>query len=155
MGTKKSKAELRAENKEKREKEQEFFVEVIDVYWTLTSLWDSSLESYHDRTKRNEEYNLLLHKYQEMFPTADIGKLKTWINTMRTNYRAELKKELKMKTKTGSGADAVYASTKWYYRPLSFLHDVETPAMSSSTMIPPSSEPTLEEVPADEVIFIQ
>jgi len=69
---------------------------------------------------------------------------------MHTNYRTELKKE--MKNKTGSGAGEVYRSTKWYYIPLSFLRDHELQELSTSNFSENPGSPLNTEQERQEVI---
>ena len=109
-----------------RTEERAFLVELIELYRDLTPLWQTRSKDYNDRTKRAEAYDQLLAKYHERFPDATMDELKRRINTLRTNFRKELKKVLKS-GKTGQ----VYASRAWHFQHLMFLADQEDNISSS------------------------
>ncbi|ELU14684.1 hypothetical protein CAPTEDRAFT_158394 [Capitella teleta] len=103
-----------------RIEERAFLVELIELYRDLTPLWQTRCKEYNDRVKRAEAYDTLLAKYHERHPDATLDDLKRRINTLRTNFRKELKKVLKS-GKSGN----VYASRAWHFEHLMFLADQE------------------------------
>lgn len=68
-----------------------------------------------------------------MFPEASKDDVKKKFNSLRTNYRKELKKHLQS-MKSGSGTDDIYHPTLWYFNEMSFLQDQETASDSQSSM---------------------
>lgn len=55
------------------------------------------------------------------------------INTLRSNYRRELKKVLARK-KSGAGVEDIYVPSVWYFEDLDFLRDHEIQIRGTSTM---------------------
>jgi len=86
-----------------------------------------------DRNKKNHAYDILLKKYQERFPTATLDDVKKKFNSLRTNYRKELKK-VNDSYKSGVGLEDIYQSHLWYFNEIHFFRDQETPAKSRSTL---------------------
>ena len=87
-------------------------------------------KEYNDRNKKNAAYEILLAKYRERYPEATKEDAKKKINTLRTNYRKELKK---VADSMKSGVNETYESSLWYFDALSFLHDQpETLATATS-----------------------
>lgn len=82
---------------------------------------------------KKADYETLLSKYKEMFPKASKDDVKKKLNSLRTNYRKELKKYLQS-MKSGSSADDIYQPTLWYLNEMVFLQDQETPLDSQSSM---------------------
>jgi nitrogen fixation-related uncharacterized protein len=77
----------------------------VSTYIELPALWNVKSKQYHDRDKKNSAYETLLVKYKEMYPDAT-KDVKKKINSLRTNYRKELKKH-HQSLKSGTGADDV------------------------------------------------
>ncbi|XP_047543352.1 uncharacterized protein LOC125075687 [Vanessa atalanta] len=122
-----------AEQDNTKVKEREFIVECIQLYRELPSLWNVKSKEYHNRDKKKVDYETLLSKYKEMFPKASKDDVKKKFNSLRTNYRKELKKHLQS-MKSGSSADDIYQPTLWYYNEMVFLQDQETASDSQSSM---------------------
>lgn len=120
--------------KQKIKMEREFILDCIHLYRELPALWNIKSKDYHDRDKKNTAYDTLLVKYKEMFPDATKDDLKKKFNSLRTNYRKELKKHLQS-MKSGSAADDIYESKLWYYKEMGFLQIHECAADSQSTMV--------------------
>jgi hypothetical protein len=70
--------------------------------------------------KENEKYEHLLRKYRQRFPDADKNQLIKRLNSLRTNFRKELKR-MKGSEKSGTGADDVVGPTLWYFEEIKFL----------------------------------
>ncbi|XP_047505781.1 uncharacterized protein LOC125050180 isoform X1 [Pieris napi] len=122
-----------AEKDNTKVKEREFIVECIQLYRELSSLWNVKSKEYHDRDKKKADYETLLSKYKEMFPEASKDDVKKKFNSLRTNYRKELKKHLQS-MKSGSGTDDIYQPTLWYFNEMFFLQDQETASDLQSSM---------------------
>lgn len=122
-----------AEKENPKLKEREFICECIQLYRELPSLWNVKCKEYHDRDKKNNAYETLLSKYKEMFSQASKDDVKKKFNSLRTNYRKELKKHLQS-MKSGSSTDDVYEPTLWYFKEMLFLKDLESASDSQSSM---------------------
>lgn len=120
-------------------KEREFIVECIQLYRELPCLWNVKSKQYHDRDKKNTAYETLLSKYKEMFPQANKDDVKKKFNSLRTNYRKELKKHLQS-MKSGCGTDDIYQPTLWYYNEMAFLQDQESASDSQSSIPSPRED---------------
>lgn len=59
--------------------------------------------------------------------------MKNKINSLRTNYRKELKK-VKASYRTGTGTEDIYVPALWYYSELNFLQEQEVPVDGYSTI---------------------
>jgi hypothetical protein len=75
-----------------KEDERKFILECIEVYNSLPALWNVKREDYSNRIKKKEQYDHLLRKYTERFPDADKNQLIKKLNSLRTNFRRELKR---------------------------------------------------------------
>lgn len=116
-----------------KEEERRFVLELIELYHELPVLWKVKSKEYSDRNKRYAAYETLLAKYRERYPTATKDDLTKKINSLRTNYRKELKK-VQDSWKSGAGTDDVYESSMWYFEAMNFLADQETPSKSQSSI---------------------
>ncbi|XP_072942157.1 uncharacterized protein [Epargyreus clarus] len=112
-------------------KERKFIRECIQLYRELPSLWNVKSKEYHDRDKKKIAYEILLSKYKEMFPQASKDDVKKKFNSLRTNYRKELKKHLQS-IESGSSTDDIYEPTLWYFKEMFFLQDQESASDSQS-----------------------
>jgi len=59
--------------------------------------------------------------------------LKKKINTLRSNFRKELKK-INDSKRSGAGADDVYEPSSWVFEELTFLTNLEKPVESYSSI---------------------
>ena len=76
-----------------KEDEKKFILECIEVYHSLLALWNVKSKDYSSRMKKKkEQYEHLLRKYTERFPDADKNQLIKKFNSLRTNFRNELKR---------------------------------------------------------------
>ncbi|XP_061380752.1 uncharacterized protein LOC116775412 isoform X3 [Danaus plexippus] len=142
--TRNTEPRIRMANGSAKDKEREFLIGCIELYRDLPALWQTKSKLYHDRDKKNTAYDILLAKYNEMFPRATKEDLKKKINSLRTNYRKELKKHVNS-MKSGAGADSVYEPTLWYFKEMNFLRDQELPLDSESSVDIYRSTPADEE----------
>lgn len=98
----------------------------IETYESPPELWNSSHPSYMNKTRRNLALDKLVNIYSKMKPGANRADVRRKINTLRSNYRKELKK-IVLSKRSGSGADEVYQPTSWVFRALKFPHNSEQP----------------------------
>ena len=122
---------------DKRKQEDRNFILVwIQVYRELPALWKVKSKEYNDRNKKNEAYEILLAKYRERYPHATKEDAKKKINSLRTNYRKELKKaQDSIRSGVVGIIDEIYESSLWYFEALNFLQDQpETQATSVSAV---------------------
>ncbi|KAL4149133.1 hypothetical protein QTP88_003142 [Uroleucon formosanum] len=129
----------------KRNEDIEIIIELLKLYRQHTALPKVKSTEYSDRNLKNEAYNVLIEKYKEVDPNADKEIVKKKINSLRTNYRKELKK-LKASYKSESGTDDIYVPPLWYYNELNFLQDQEVPVDGLSTIILQSEDETQDDV---------
>lgn len=115
-----------------KENDKVFILEFIEVYRGLPALWDIKSKDYTNRAKKGEQYEVLLEKYREKHPEADKQEVVKKINSLRTNFRKELKR-IRDAEKSGAGAEDVEPSL-WYFEEMRFLQIQETPTPSTSTM---------------------
>lgn len=113
--------------------ERKFLLECIEMYETLPALWNTKCKDYSNREKKNQQYDILLLKYKERFPKADKTELIKKFNSLRKNFRKELKK-LNDFGKSGAGADDVSEPTLWYFDQMKFLTNTSEPCSSQSSM---------------------
>lgn len=118
---------------EKKKEDRKFMLEVIETYESLPALWKIKSEDYSNRDKKADAYKVLLEKYREKYPAANVEELKKRLNSMRTNFRSELRK-MERSAKSGAGTDDLYTPTLWYFDAMMFLRSQETTAPSSSTI---------------------
>ncbi|XP_077286471.1 uncharacterized protein LOC143911471 [Arctopsyche grandis] len=160
---------------------REFLVEFIQLYRNFPALWQVGSKDYTDRKKKAEAYEILISKFKEIEPNANRETVKRKINSMRSNYRKELRK-IRMLQKAEDDTPRYFEPTLWYFDELAFLGqhevsddgiitlpgcEVDVLAMDdnslgddiSKTMSTPTSTPKLDrkrprEDPQKEVLFI-
>lgn len=116
-----------------KEEERTFILELIEVYHSLPALWNTKSKEYSNRIKKNEQYDELLQKYKEKYPEADKKQLISKLNSLRTNFRKELKK-INDSERSGVGISDVVEPTLWYFNEMKFLIGIEEPCSSQNTM---------------------
>lgn len=112
--------------------DRQFMLEFMEVYHSLPALWDIKCKDCTNRGKKNEQYDVLIEKYRENFPDADKQEVIKKVNSLRTNFRKELKM-IRDAEKSGVGAEDVEPSL-WYSEEMRFLQNLETPTTSMNTM---------------------
>lgn len=75
----------------------------------------------------------MLRKYRENYPDADKSQLVKKFNSLRTNFRKELKR-IKDSEKSGAGTDDIIEPTLWYFEEMKFLIGQEEPSTSQNTI---------------------
>jgi len=116
-----------------KEDERKFISDCVEEYHSLLALWNVKSKDYSSRMKKNEQYEHLLRKYRERFLDADKNQLIKKFNSLRTNFRKEMK-WIKDSEKSGTGADDVVEPTLWYFEEMKFLIGQEEPCTSLSTI---------------------
>ncbi|KAK2578454.1 hypothetical protein KPH14_012018 [Odynerus spinipes] len=125
------------------EKWQSFF----QVYQSLLELWQVKSDVYKNKSKKNKAWETLLLEYKEIDPEDTVEKLKAKLNSIRTNYRQELKK-VNDSVRSGAGEDDVYVPSIWYISCLDFLKDQEVPSTGVDSIDCENSEtPTIPAQP--------
>lgn len=124
---------------------REFIIELLLLYRQHTALWKIKSSEYNDRNLKNEAYKVLTEKNKEVDPSADKEIVKKKINSLRTNYKKELKK-VKASYKSGTGTVNIYVPPLWYYNELNFLQDQEVPVDGSFTIILQCKDETQDDV---------
>ena len=102
------------------------------MYRSLPALWDVKCKDYTNRGKKKEQYDVLIKKYREYIPNADKQDVIKKINSLRTNFRKELKRIRETK-KSGANPEDVLPSL-WYFEEMKFLQNLEAPYSSDSSM---------------------
>jgi hypothetical protein len=105
----------------------------INKYETLQVLWNNNNPDYFNKYKRMKALDTLLPIYRKIKANATIVDVKRKINTLRCNYRKELKKILSRKAEYG--ADDAYKSKSWVFNSLHFLDKLEHPNLSDKVSI--------------------
>lgn len=118
---------------------KDFLLEFIEMFRAQEILWKVKCNDYHNKSKRNVCYDILLTKVQEIDPTANRDLIAKKINNLRSTFRKEHKKVVESKT-SGTGADDLYVPKLWYYDYLLFLVDQETPSESTSNILESETE---------------
>ncbi|KAK9876666.1 hypothetical protein WA026_014043 [Henosepilachna vigintioctopunctata] len=82
--------------------------------------------NYKNKNKRNAALVKLLSVYEKCKPGATISDVRRKINTIRCNYRKELKK-IEDSKRSGAGTDDVYSPSSWVFHALQFINNFEQP----------------------------
>lgn len=105
----------------------------IAEYKQLPELWDVRSKEYTKRDKKNAAYERLLTIYKGLKSDATVDEVKKKINTLRSNFRKELKK-INDSKRSGAGTDDIYAPSSWVFEELIFLTNLEKPVESISSI---------------------
>ncbi|XP_050092945.1 uncharacterized protein LOC126575969 [Anopheles aquasalis] len=125
--------------------EQQFIREFLELYHNLPALWDVNNKIYTNRMIKAEQYRILTNKYQERYPNADKDEVTKKINSLRTNFRKELKRIREAKENATNPEDVV--PTLWYFEEMSFLANQETPILKMNVPVDNEGMKTDEELP--------
>ncbi|KAK9719369.1 Alcohol dehydrogenase transcription factor Myb/SANT-like [Popillia japonica] len=118
------------EDEPSNESEREVLRNFIEQYENFPELWNASHPHYMNKNKRNLALEKMLESYKAIKPNATREDVRKKINSLRTNYRKEVKKIIKSK-RSGIGTDNVYEPSSWVFHCLKFLKVTETPASVS------------------------
>ncbi|KAL5239574.1 hypothetical protein ACI65C_006984 [Semiaphis heraclei] len=124
--------------------QKQWLTEFIEIYKNETCMWQNKSKDYHVRDLKLATYKILLEKFKEVDPKANIDTVKSKINTIRCTFKKDFGK-VQASQKSGSAADEIYIPKLWYYDPLQFLKDQEIPRVSLSINISGVYEETVSE----------
>lgn len=105
-----------------------FLSKFIECYEKNKALWDVTSSEYKIREKKNYGYRELLKIFKNIKQDATIDDVKKKINSLRSNYRRELRK-LKQK-QSEAGTDDIYQSSVWWFDKMNFLEYLGKPLES-------------------------
>lgn len=126
-----------------RDEEQDALRNFIEQYELSAELWNPTNPMYSKKAARNSALDRLIPFLVRIKPGANKREdVKKKINSLRTNYRKELKKIAASK-RSGKSADELYTPSSWVFFALSFLERFEKPVQKQPT-----------EAAVDQVIFI-
>ncbi|XP_018787354.1 PREDICTED: uncharacterized protein LOC108968048 isoform X2 [Bactrocera latifrons] len=106
--------------------ERKFIIEFLNLYHTLPALWDFNNASYQNRAIKNKQYEIMLTKYREIMPNANIFDVKKKIATLRSNFHREVKRLSTSKLKE----PALY-----YYDAISFIRKNDSECDGQDRMV--------------------
>ena len=122
-------------------------LQLIELYRDHPCLYQIKSDAYKDRNKKSKAYAELLANIKIVNPMCSLEILKKKLNTLRSQYRKELKL-MNASRKSGAGTDEVYVPKLWCFNELRFLDDGETQRESTSNM------DHLDEVSSCVLLFI-
>ncbi|CAK1578712.1 unnamed protein product [Parnassius mnemosyne] len=93
---------------------------------TLPELWNPRHKYYTNKYKRQARYEKLLDVYKKIKPQATVEDVRKKINSLRSNFRRELKK-IALSKRSGAGVDDLYTPRTKTFKQLGFLYTTETP----------------------------
>lgn len=91
-----------------------FLEEFIELYKSLSCLWQVKSKEYSDKHKKNLAYDELIKKFQEVDSSANKETISKKINSLSTVYKKELTK-LKQSATSGAGENDIYKPVLWYF----------------------------------------
>ncbi|GJQ81200.1 hypothetical protein Trydic_g23368 [Trypoxylus dichotomus] len=130
-------SQKQAVREKRRRDERSFIIKYIELYKSLPALWKVKSDDYMNREKKTEAYKILLNLYREKYPMATREDLTKKINSLRTNFRKELRKIAESKNE-------VYKPTLWYFDAMNFLTDQETPVDSINIKCEEDEKPFID-----------
>jgi len=77
---------------ESKRRRQKIYFRVYRSISFFTGFVECQEQGLQQQNKKNEQYEHLLRKYRERFPDADKDQLIKKFNSLRTNFRKELKR---------------------------------------------------------------
>ncbi|XP_052860437.1 uncharacterized protein LOC128267599 [Anopheles cruzii] len=122
----------------KNQEYKQFMLDFIQVYRQLPALWDRKSADYNNRVTKAEQYEVLVEKYRERYPGATKVDVVQKINSLRTNFRKELKRVRDAETYGGQAVE----SSQWYFEAISFLDPRKDDSISTehAYCVPEQSE---------------
>ncbi|XP_055916792.1 uncharacterized protein LOC129949387 [Eupeodes corollae] len=99
-----------------------FLSEFIDCYELCPSLWDNSSPEYTSRHTKFIAYNKLLNIMKKYKEDASITDVKKKINTLRSNFRREMKRISRSEAR---GDMPLYTPNLWWFEKFSFLRHLK------------------------------
>lgn len=110
------------------------WIQFFESYRNMPELWQTTHWNYNNTSKKSKNYSRLMKEYQQIEESATEELLKRKINKYKTLMNREFANIQKSQS-SGCAADQVYVSTKWYFKPLSFLKEKASASKSNSESI--------------------
>ncbi|XP_050343491.1 uncharacterized protein LOC126769002 [Nymphalis io] len=120
----------------------------ILTFETLPVLWDTKNPHYTNKYRRNKALAKLVPILKKTKPIATIQDVKKKINSIRSNYRRELRKIIASQ-RPGAKESDVYKPKIWYFPYLNFLRKLEqrqTSAQQTEDLLDEENSPRLHEI---------
>ncbi|XP_053972731.1 uncharacterized protein LOC128888067 [Hylaeus anthracinus] len=102
----------------------------IETYEALPELWNSMHTYYSNKARRNLALDKLADIYGKLKPGANRDDVRKKINTLRSNYRKELRKIAAMK-RYGNGKTEDYQPASWVFHAMKFIDNCDQPLNGS------------------------
>ena len=106
---------------------------LIELYRQNPCLWNIKANVYKNRNKRVADINKITAELQKSGLCVIASEVRKKIDSIRSQYRRELRKVEKSK-KSGVGADDIYTPTLWCFDNLCFFSDGDSLRESVSSM---------------------
>lgn len=110
-------------------------LKLIELYRDRPCLYQIKSDLYKNRIEKTKAYADILHHIQIVNPVCSLEILKKKLNTLRSQYRKELKL-MNTSRKSGAGTHEVYVPKLWCFYELRFLDDGELQRESTSNLDP-------------------
>lgn len=109
--------------------ERDLLRDFISAYKDLPELWDVRNEAYTKKQIRDVAYKKLLVFYKKIKSNATVEDVKKKINSLRSNFRKELKKVALLK-RSDAAIEGAHEPLRhsWLFEELQFLVDLEKSA---------------------------
>lgn len=91
------------------------------------------MDLYRDRDKKRAAFQSVAKEMQDVSVYATVDEIRKKIDTLRNQYRRELRKKEKSE-KSGAATADIYTPTLWCFDSLSFLNDGDTIGTSVCSM---------------------
>lgn len=122
----KSDSEVDADYSDEELSKNDVLRRFIETYESLPELWNGTHAAYTNKTRRNAALDKLIPIFSAIKPGAKREDVRKKINSLRTNFRKDLKKIVASK-RSGAGAGDVYCPSSWTFEALKFLEGNEQP----------------------------
>lgn len=106
---------------EPTESERKFWIEFLELYRDLPALWNNKVAEYKKRSLKEEGYENMTEKLQELIPNATKATVSKKLNSFRSNYRRELKRVI-----SAEMSGKIFKPQLYYFDTMSFIRNLET-----------------------------
>ncbi|XP_058130514.1 uncharacterized protein LOC131272701 isoform X2 [Anopheles coustani] len=109
---------------------RKFWSEFIQLYQDLPVLWTKmdNDEEKHNKHLRDRALNILLRKYRDAEPTANVNTIKKVLKSLHSSYLKELRMEILQERMAGNDCKP-YEPHWWCFGKLNFLRTQEEPIL--------------------------
>jgi len=132
---------------EQPDDKKEYLRQFIEKFESLSQLWNQKDPSYTNKKARNRGFDQLKEIYSKIKPNCTRDNVKRKINTLRCNYRKELRK-----IEYSKSGDCVYKPSSWVFYCLQFLSRMEQPVGFQQRNVPEESDS--DKVSTNTLIFL-